>query len=211
MQDSILNFDDINDYFDFLCEHKLTPEQFAFVYTLLLDERDSKGRIKHNKHVTANIYKFVDNVRTWNQKEIEDLEKRGLIRNYNKKQGSSQKRTVPEYYEVTQSFKDLLVQSPGRVGEELWRRYPDWLFIDGKRVNAKTADKDEIISKYHRIIHGSYKQHVKVMRALEYQKNHDMINMGIEKYVGSRAWERVQKEIGEDDGDTFIEEESEIL
>lgn len=210
MRDSILNFDNINDYYDFLVEHKLTHEQFAFMYTLLLDERDSKGKIRNDHYVTANIYKYAKEVKKWNQDEIEDLEKRGFIRNYNKQQGSVNRRAVPEYYEITEGFKNLLIQSPLKVGEELWRRYPDWIFIEGKKLSAKSTDKDELIKRYHKIIQGSRKQHVKVMEALEYQKKHDMINMGLKKYVASRAWEPIEKEL-EGKGDNFIEEESQFL
>lgn len=197
----MLNFDDINEYFNFLCKHNITPEQFALMYALLLDKKDKYGRYyiepdskNRPKHTSANIYKFADQVRPWNPTEIDDLVKRGLIYDYNDKTGEKDE-SYPDYMEVSQTFADLLVQPPHVLGEDLWQQYPNFIHVEGKKVRAKTCDKDELIEKYNSIINGSRKQHKKVMDALNYDKKRNGISMGIEKYVKSRQWETTLEEM----------------
>lgn len=191
----MLNFNDVNEYFDFLCKHKLTPEQFAFLYTLVLDEKDEQGLFVFHADVkgnvmraSANIYRYASALGGWKVNEIKDLEERDFIRNFNRSQGSTTE-SIPDNFEVNDSFKKLLIEPPLKVGEELWREYPDFIVVNGKNVRAKTCDKDYIIKKYHRIIQGSLKRHKKVMETLRQDKSNHAINMGIQKYVESRQWE----------------------
>lgn len=198
----MLNFDDVNQYFDFLCEQKLTPEQFAFMYTLLLDKKDKYGRYyiewnsssKRPRHTSANVYKYADQVRPWNPNAIQDLVDRGLVYDYNGYTGGS-KDSYPDRMEVSQEFAKLVIEPPHVLGEDLWDAYPNFLDVDGKKVRAKTCDKDDLIEKYNKIIQGSRKMHSKVMTALEYDKKYNGITMGIEKYVKSRQWEATIEEM----------------
>jgi hypothetical protein len=198
----MLNFDDINEYFDFLCKHQLTHEQFAFMYTLVLDKKDKYGNYyldynsKHRpKHTSANVYKYADQVRRWNPTDIDNLVERGLIYDYNDQTGDGQRESYPDRMEVSQTFAELLVAPSHVLGQDLWDNYPNFIYVDEKKVRAKTCDKDELIEKYNNIINGSKKQHKKVMEALDYDKKRNGITMGIEKYVKSRQWEATLEEM----------------
>jgi hypothetical protein len=172
------------------------------MYTLVLDKKDKYGNyyLEHNanhrpKHTSANVYKYADQVRRWNPTDIDNLVERGLIYDYNDQTGDGQKESYPDRMEVSQTFAELLAAPSHVLGQDLWDNYPNFIYVDEKKVRAKTCDKDELIEKYNSIINGSKKQHKKVMQALDYDRKRNGITMGIEKYVKSRQWEATLEEM----------------
>lgn len=161
---------------DFLTKNKLTVGQFMFCY--LTYTKDWK-----------NIYRYNEETVGFNPKELADLEERGLVRNLNK-----DGEDFCDMYIISQGlFKNIYIDLDV-AGEELWETYPPFLYVDTKRVPARSCDKDALIKTYLRRIKNSKKKHEAVLTTLKKAITEDRVSMGIEKWVTSAQWESLEQE-----------------
>lgn len=80
-------------------------------------------------------------------------------------------------------------------GEEVWEVYPTFIIIDQRRISLKNTSKFEFVKEYYKKI-GRYKDlHEDVLKAIEYGKKHEIINMSITNFFQSQVYEDILKEM----------------
>jgi hypothetical protein len=172
-------FLDTNKYINFLCKHKITAGQFLLLYLTLTKDM-------------GNLYKYVHEVKPWDKKDTKDLEERGYLINMNTGDNS-----FGDMYVVQEKFYKEMWVDLDFAGEELWETYPAFFIISGgKKLPARSCDKDKLVSNYHRLIKTNMKKHKEVIELLKIAVSRNEINMGIEKWVGSEQWKILKEEYG---------------
>lgn len=178
-----------NETIDFLCEHKLTLNQFAIC--LLIHQKNTATIIRINNEIgVIGNYLIPNGVDLQGKKkyikEIDDLINRNFIRlTFVDKED----KYALDNFEVTSKFTDDLHQESD-IFEELWQEYPRFIYVQGLEYPAKSTDYDELKEKYLKIIKNSKKKHKEIILKLkEFKINNPYAQMGIEKFVGSRQWE----------------------
>jgi len=171
-------FEDLRAYKDLLVKHKITANQFLFLYLIYTQEY-------------ATLYELVHKGHGFSPDDIQDLEKRNLILNLNK--------TPNEFYAdsfvVMDEFAlDLFIEDT-QAALEFWETYPLLISIDFRRIPAKTVNKEVFFKDYTKKIGHSKIKHDKVMEALKYAIKNDRINMGIKKWFESEQWVEIQTEL----------------
>jgi hypothetical protein len=171
-------FEDLRAYTDLLVKHKITANQFLFLYLI------------HTQNF-AILYELVHKGHGFSPEDIEDLEQRDLIINLNK--------TPNEFYAdsfiVTDRFAmDLFIENE-QAAQEFWECYPLLINIDFRKIPAKTVNKEVFFKDYTKKIGHSKIKHDKVMTALRYAIKNDRINMGIKKWFESEQWVEIQSEL----------------
>lgn len=168
-------------YTDFLIKHKITADQYLFCYLLYTADY-------------ANLYAYTETLQTVDKQMVNDLVRKGLIDNI---AYSSSMRYIADCYEVTNKFLDSYLLSVEDPAKDFWDAYPDFMWIEGKRIPIKTADyDDEFVPKYNKSVNFRKKIHQRAMKALEYEKNSTTsVSMGIMKWIGSRRWEMIEKDM----------------
>lgn len=169
----------LEDYVDFLCRHNMSGDQFLFC--CLIYEK------KFNL-----IYKVFNERSGFDRDELNDLEDRGYVINKNKEND-----TWADMYEVTDKFKEEIYGETHTMWDELIKTYPQFIFIEGKRVPAQSTDLDLLKTTYFQKIGRSVKQHKRIIELLIYASDHDMISMGIEKWIKGEQWKAIEYVINE--------------
>jgi hypothetical protein len=164
-------FIELEGYLEYLVKHKITPNQFLFLYLRA-----------HRDVATADYY--IQNVKAWKREEIQDLVKRGYIDDVN----SPGEEYVHAYF-ATNKFTQEMWISLDEAGDELWETYPPFFFIDGKRCAARTCDKELHAKIYLKRIKNNRAKHEKIIELLKKLKKENRIQMGIEKFIVSEQWE----------------------
>lgn len=165
---------DLEDYTNFLCKHNMSGDQFLFC--CLIYEK------KFNL-----IYKVFNERDGFDRDELNDLEDRGYVMNLNK-----EKDTYADMYAVTDKFKEEIYAEPTIMWKEFIDTYPQFIFIDGKRIPAQSTDLDLLKTIYFAKISRSVRKHKEIIQLLIYASDHDMISMGIEKWVKGEQWKAVR-------------------
>lgn len=169
----------LNDYVAFLCKHNMNGEQFLFC-CLVYEKRFDL------------IYKIFNERNGFDRDDLRDLEDRGYLKNMN--QGDD---TYCDSYEVTKKFREEIYGEEYVMWEEFINTYPQFIFIEGKRIPAQSTDLDQLKSIYFNKIARSVKKHKRIIELLTYASDHDMINMGIEKWVRGEQWKAIELTIME--------------
>lgn len=162
------------DYVDFLSRHNMSGDQFLFCCLIYEKKFDL-------------IYKIFNERGGFDRDELNDLEDRGYVINLNKEND-----TYADMYTVTPKFKDEIYGEEYSMWKEFVDTYPQFIFIEGRRIPAQSTDLDALKNIYFSKIARSVSKHKKVMQALIYASDHDMINMGIEKWVKGEQWKSVE-------------------
>ena len=157
----------------------MSAEQFLFCF-LIYKKKDPLH------------YKIVNERGPFSRKELKDLETRGYI--INKNVGED---TYADMYELTPKFTKEIFGEQSLMWEELINTYPQFIFIDGKRIPAQSTDLDELKNIYFNKIGHSVKTHKKIVDLLIYASDHDLVNMGIEKWVKGEQWKAIEHLINE--------------
>jgi hypothetical protein len=170
---------DLKEYVKFLCEHKMSGDQFLFCCLI------------HEKRFDL-VYKMFNERWPFDRDELRDLEDRGYVINTNK--GND---TWADMYIVTEKFEEVIYSSEEVMWQELLNTYPIWLYIDGKRIPAQGADLDQLRVIYFAKIGRSVARHKKIMELLAFGVNNEMVNMGIEKWIKGEQWRPLEAAMNE--------------
>lgn len=164
-------FIEIEGYIEYLVKHKMTPNQFLFLY------------LRHTLD-TDILEKYIEGVRAWKREEIYELVNRGYLDNVN-----SEGEDNSEAFFVTPKFVQEMFVELEEAGEQLWEAYPPFFFIDGRRCAARTCDKEWLEKTYGKRIKQNRGKHEKILRLVKKLKAENKISMGIEKFVTSEQWD----------------------
>ena len=170
---------DLKDFVGFLCKHNMSADQFLFCCLVYEGKYDL-------------VYKMVNERGPFDREELRDLEDRGYVINKNVKL-----ETYPDMYEVTKKFKDGIYEEQVTMWEEFLKTYPQWIFIEGKRLPAQSGNLDELRTIYFAKIGKSTKKHKEIIDLLIYASDHDLINMGIDKWIRGEQWRGIQQILAE--------------
>lgn len=93
------------------------------------------------------------------------------------------------------------------IGMELWDTYRSWILIDGVPKSSKSAmSQEELINFYYKVIEGNYELHKSIIKILKrYNSQNDYVEWGIQKFVGSKLWEPLQKMYSDNNTDNNIQ------
>lgn len=172
-------YQNVNRYVDFLAKHRITQNQFLFLYL-----------IKFNEYGAIKVYKeaFPTGDRTMiGEAQKEDLIKLGFIEKVG--EGS----TVTDY-RITEKFNNLYLQDKFAAADEVWALYPGYARIGNsdKAVPLTNMDKYQFAIMYSERIKHSIDEHLEVIEDLKYARNNGLINYGIRKFVESEQWRKIR-------------------
>lgn len=134
------------------------------------------------------LYKVAQEGFHFHPQHLNDLEEKGLVVNTN----PAGDNVFADYYEVTAKFTRLFYGATKQDGEEFWGAYPPYINIQGKKVPAKSVNKEELVRWYHQNI-GTIYNHKEVLTALEYAVANKLINQRIDKWLESEAFVDIWK------------------
>lgn len=181
---------------DFVIEHGITFEQYVICYLLWQDQRQANNPDRHlggESHLSY-VYKYFlalkdnDRIEGWKIKDIEHLEDIGFLINRNPTGKYS-----ADLMEVTPVFINA-VMTTITEWDELWDAYPARMVIEPGRPQAllkSVKDRVELQRRYLNAVK-TKKKHREVMELLEWGKENNQVNLGIEKFVNSYFWEILQ-------------------
>ncbi len=164
----------LEDYVGFLTKHNMSGDQFLFCCLV------------HEKKLSL-IYKIFNERDGFNVDELRDLEDRGFVINMNKDND-----LFADMYVVTDKFTSGIYGEDFHIWQEFIDLYPQFIFIDQKRIPAQSTDLDKLRQIYISKISRNINKHKKIMASLRYAVDHDLINMGIQKWVTSEQWKAVE-------------------
>lgn len=97
------------------------------------------------------------------------------------------------------NFLKKYVRESNQLGKELFDKYPDIMFINGNRAMIKNFTKaglyslDEFCLYYAKQIKASSASHERVMSALEFGIENNLIRFTILEFIASRKWEFLER------------------
>lgn len=174
-------------YVNFICKHKLTQGQFLLLFLLYKERIDLIQ--KYKKEFPADDGTMIG--KYW----LDDLITRGFLA----KEGKHTKVTV--------LFKQQFCNKID-VAEELLRVYPSTLEIDGKIVPLTAIDTIEVANLYIDKILDNREEHEEVLKDIQYAVQHNMINIGIKKFILSKYWLAIRQKRKTTDNDGIVSKQS---
>ena len=113
------------------------------------------------------------------------------------------------------NFIKMYIRESNLLGKELFYAYPPFINIHGKMCSIKNFTRaglftfEEFCLYYAKAIKSATVTHERVMEALEYGKEHNLINYSILEFIASHKWEEI--EYIKDSGDVNGYNNSELL
>ena len=113
------------------------------------------------------------------------------------------------------NFLKLYIRESNQIGKELFDAYPPFININGKLCSIKNFTKanlfsfDDFCLFYAKAIKNAGVTHERVMHALEFAKQNNLINYSIIEFIASHKW--VEIEYIRDSGDINGYNNSELL
>jgi hypothetical protein len=175
---SMIAFETPKELVDFLAKHRLSSDQFLFMFLIYTEDYTS-------------LYKYTENVKGLMPQEIQDLVRRGYLINANR----DPDQYWADSFVVTETFTSEIFKNANDAASEFWNTYPSVIYVDGRRFSGKTADKEEFFERYMKKIGYSNRRHSKVMSALKYGIDRNVITMGIDKWFKSEQWNQLEEEM----------------
>jgi len=173
---------DVEEYVSFLTKHKISAD--AFLYMYLISIKDYPLMFKYLSYSYGKGLSY---------DELMSLTSRGYLvnLNYNPKAEFS-----ADMFEVTSKFTDIMDKCiSANPADEFWDAYPAYLWIEGKRFAARNMDKDEFTKIYMSKVGKTKAEHQTVMEALEFGKNNQRINIGLDKFIRTKMYNDLAKEM----------------
>jgi hypothetical protein len=132
---------------------------------------------------------------------IRDLEKKGLIEDLNARD-EQYKYYNADLLMITPKFTRFLYEETSTMAEELWKVYPSWLWVNGKRASARSnTSLEEVEEIYSRVVKRDKRLHAKILRLVKSHYNSGIAEMGIDKFIKSRHWELLETDgYGKEEG-----------
>lgn len=179
--------EDLSKYVDFLVKHGITADQFLLLYCLHLDklEPEELGRKYREKggvdRPIANLYKY-HSVMKWSKEDIKTLVDKEFLKDMNKPGDS-----YPDNMEVTPLFVRQIFSGRGQFNE-MWDMYPAYAKLDnGTPIPLRMVSEEDAYLLFVKMV-GTVNEFSRLMRALEWAKDHDLIKMKITNFLSSRHW-----------------------
>lgn len=97
------------------------------------------------------------------------------------------------------NFLKRYIRESNQLGKELFDKYPDVMFINGNRAQIKNFTKaglyslDEFCLYYTKQIKAASATHERVMSALEFGIENNLIRFTILEFIASRKWEFLER------------------
>ena len=168
----------------------LTPSEL-FILRLLFLAQDGDTTLINN---------YLSN--TTNGKELfltvlNNIKNKGIVLSSFKipVEGSTLKYTdIP----INKNFIKKFIKESNQIGKEFFDAYPPFIYINGKMASIKNITKaglfsiDEFCFFYGRQLKLSSITHQRVMEALEYGKEHNLINYSILEFLASQKWNEIE-------------------
>jgi hypothetical protein len=168
---------DLKQYLEKLMELKMSPNQFFFCYLL------------HNDRFPE-LYEYVENVGRFDKEEIKDLLRRGFIQNINEN-----KNFTADAFVTTEKFSKKFLADKYEYAKEFFEAYPSFGSIDGRPIVLKSISPDKFYEMYNYITGKQKSFHDRIMNALKIGKKMSLVNMKIEKWLDSKQWMLIEKDI----------------
>ncbi len=172
---------DVEKYVNFLCKHKITPNQFTFCLLLAEGKRDI-------------ISQYIKEVSKFSTSEIDDLVNKGFIEDFNKVDTN-------KHYEVDGFLVTPLFKSEFYIDEifdndpfdELMEVYPDFLIVNNTKVAAKALtlqQEKELRERYNLELKKNKVLHKKILDVVVKTKkeNGGYAQMKIDKFIVGKVW-----------------------
>lgn len=168
----------------------LTPSEL-FILRLLFLAQDGDTSLINNYISNADNGKEVFKV------VLKSLQNKGIILASFKmpKEGEILKYTdIP----INKNFVKKFIRESNQIGKEFFDAYPPFIYINGKMASIKNITKaglfsiDEFCFFYGRQLKLSSVKHERVMEALEYGKEHNLINYSILEFIASQKWNEIE-------------------
>jgi len=168
----------------------LTPSEL-FILRLLFLAQDGDTSLINNYISNADNGKEVFKV------VLKSLQNKGIILASFKmpKEGETLKYTdIP----INKNFVKKFIKESNQIGKEFFDAYPPFIYINGRMASIKNITKaglfsiDEFCFFYGRQLKLSSVKHERVMEALEYGKEHNLINYSILEFIASQKWNEIE-------------------
>jgi hypothetical protein len=168
----------------------LTPSEL-FILRLLFLAQDGDTSLINNYISNADNGKEVFKV------VLKSLQNKGIILASFKmpKEGEILRYTdIP----INKNFVKKFIRESNQIGKEFFDAYPPFIYINGKMASIKNITKaglfsiDEFCFFYGRQLKLSSVKHERVMEALEYGKEHNLINYSILEFIASQKWNEIE-------------------
>lgn len=181
---------------EFMGEHDMTPSQFMLCWILHQDKKENKGEVlPYEGKAIANIYRYVEFIGPWPNPEIHDLIKRGYL--VDKGSGPNFK---PDNMEVTRKFTEAVFASI-KDFERFLNTYPSFTdnFDDPRKeqIPLKAVDMEKVERIFYSKVE-SKPEFERLMKALEWAKERDKVNMNILNYLSGEIWKAHLKKMEDD-------------
>ena len=168
----------------------LTPSEL-FILRLLFLAQDGDMSLINNYISNADNGKEVFKV------VLKSLQNKGVILASFKmpKEGETLKYTdIP----INKNFVKRFIKESNQIGKEFFDAYPPFIYINGRMASIKNITKaglfsiDEFCFFYGRQLKLSSVKHERVMEALAYGKEHNLINYSILEFIASQKWNEIE-------------------
>lgn len=103
-------------------------------------------------------------------------------------------RNIP----FNKNFLKMYIRESNEIGKELFDAYPPFININGKLCSIKNFTKANLFSLedfclyYSKSIKSSGITHERVMEALEFAKEHNLVNYSIIEFIASMKWQEIE-------------------
>ena len=161
----------LDKYVKFITTHKLTERQMLILLLVYYKREDLIGLYKKTYDVKILITK--------ENKEV--LYQRGFL--ITDDSGNNV---------LTKKFKDYFIDKDIAT-DEIFDIYPVSMMHNGITIPLKGMDRSIFANLYIMAIMGSIDEHQEVIKDIEYGKVHNMLNIGIEKFLKSKYWLGIRK------------------
>lgn len=146
------------------------------------------------------------------KKALKTLQEKGIIlKSYNiPKEGEPfNYKVVP----INKNFIKKYIKESNQIGKELFEAYPAFISINGKRASIKNITRaglfsiDEFCVFYNKQLKLSNITHERVMEAVSYGKEHNLINYSLLEFIASQKWNEIEyiRDSGEVSGYNNVE------
>ena len=166
-------------------KYNLTGEELLLVYLTFIAQTEN-GNPEENRIYFKRWYDGGGKERL--RDLFNSLKDKGIIKkNYNPSVYD------PDEIEFNQNFIKQYFKLTGELGKELWSKYPDEIYINGKYVSLKNISKrfislDQFYFWYASTIGHSIEKHNQIIQILDWAKSNELIHISIIEFVASQKW-----------------------
>lgn len=156
-------------YVNYLIEHNLTQDQYLLLHILYYREFNILKKFK--KAFPLEEGTMIPRL------QIKDLVNRGFL-----------VKTSTKGFKLGEKFIEIFV-TPEVAVDEVYDLYPAFIKSDlGVDIPLKSMDKNLFKNIYIPKIYGNVKEHKEVLKDIQYGIEHNLIRIGINKFLTSEQW-----------------------